>query len=356
MVLYHGTTRRRAQRICEVGFLPRRPSKRVWFARGKGYAARRARQQAHRTHDRAVVLSCDINVPQLRDKLGKKKVRYHNGILAIDGPVAPDVVRSHPLAPHIPTSPDELAAWVNQVLRLKPHKGVSRRDPGVERLSKWVMNRLTSQPNSRLTFRQILHKAQQWLPDHFAGVVVDPDTLHTHRHVTHEDVAIHEEEPEPDERVDRALALLEHAKPDRRARGLALLAEMDDPDLFDWCTMHLGDRSVAVRVAALRAMLRCEMGDPDVILPLARSPNKRVRAAAVAALAKLAEDEAERWFKRGLKDPEPCVRLETAAVLDHLDPAEHRGVFELARHDPNPDVERRARKLTEGKGYSDGWS
>ena len=108
-----------------------------------------------------------------------------------------------------------------------------------------------------------------------------------------------------------------------------------------------------MRVAALHTMLRCEDGDAEVIAPLAESEDKRVRAAAVAALAKHSGEDALHWFEWGLKDPYACVRLETAAVLSQLDPAEHRAIFELALYDPNPQIARLARKLTAGKGYGE---
>ncbi|MDP6505351.1 MAG: hypothetical protein QF886_17140, partial [Planctomycetota bacterium] len=58
------------------------------------------------------------------------------------------------------------------------------------------------------------------------------------------------------------------------------------------------------------------------------------------------------WFKRGLKDPCPCVRVEVAALLPRLDPTKHHEIFEIALYDANPDIARRARELTTGKGYS----
>ena len=94
MIAYHGTTNLRAERICQEGFLPRKPSKRVWFAEGRGYAERRARQQARRAHARPVVLTCELDLQVLRRRLGPKKVRHKSGILAIDGPVPVSMIRS----------------------------------------------------------------------------------------------------------------------------------------------------------------------------------------------------------------------------------------------------------------------
>ncbi len=115
--------------------------------------------------------------------------------------------------------------------------------------------------------------------------------------------------------------------------------------------MFLTDESADVRVAALRTILCCEQADPERLTPLAESPDKRIRAAAIAALAKHSGAAAARWF-RGLKDPSACVRLETAAVLSELDPTENRKIFELALYDHNPQIAYLARKLTDGKGYA----
>ncbi len=38
MVVYHGTTYRSAQRIYSLGFLPKKPSRLVWFAASLRYA------------------------------------------------------------------------------------------------------------------------------------------------------------------------------------------------------------------------------------------------------------------------------------------------------------------------------
>ena len=69
----------------------------------------------------------------------------------------------------------------------------------------------------------------------------------------------------------------------------------------------------------LRIMQRCDDGYTAPILTHAESKNKRIRASALAALAKHASDDAERWFERGLKDPETCVRMEVARLLPMLD-------------------------------------
>jgi len=352
MIVYHGTTRRRAQRIAQVGFLPRKPSRRVWFAESVRYARGRARTQARRSRDRPVVLTCDINLNELRDRLGAKRVLIRNKVIAISASLPATVLRSHP-AVDTPTTPDELAAWVNHVLGLKPHKGVGRRHPGVVRLAGWVSNRLNSQPGGRISPSEMLQVAARWLPEFFQGVTIDPGKLRVHRRYTGVDVEVRAPDIPPDRRQDEAVDCLVDPRSARRIRGLSLLAEIVDAgELFDWCVMCLADKSVTVRVAALETVLRCDGVDADVIQPFASSENKRIRAAAIAALARHGGRQAPVWFERGLKDPCTCVRLATAAQLDHLDPTTHHRLFELAIYDPNPDVARVARRLTIGKGYS----
>ena len=355
MIVYHGTTVRRAKRICEEGFRPRKPSKRVWFAQSKHYALGRAKTQARRSKDRPVVLTCDLNLGELRRSVGKKRIFHRAGNIAINGPVPVSVLRSAPTsAVDQPDTPEEIAAWVNRLLGLKPWKGVGRKHEGVARLSTWVRNRTADRPGRYVNPRELLDKCRQWLPEFFADVVVDPERLRAFRKVKTIDVKAELSLPRVDPRETEAVECLENPRAKRRVRGLKVLADIDDPDLFEWCAIFLDDDSVTVREAALRTMLHCPDEDVDLALiePLVESENKRVRAAAIAALARHAGDDAPRWFERGLKDPSPCVRTSAAAMLDHLDVDSHRPLFELALYDPNPQVARTARKLTTGKGFA----
>jgi len=351
MVWFHGTTDRSARRIAAEGFMPKKPSRRVWFAAGRGYALGRAKTKARRAHARPVVLVCELDLAALRRKLGTKKIRCRNGILAIDGPVPADVVRGGGEPMDHPATPKELAEWINSVLGLKPHKGVGRRHAGIVRLSKWVTNRTQSEPRRGIRRTELIEMARQWLGEFFDGVEIDPNSLRVYRPVRPADVHVEPEPPEVDPREAEALELIEDQRPKRRVRGLGLLAEMSDPDLFEWCAMYLDDEDVRVRAAALRAMLRCDGIDAELIEPLADSPEKRIRGAAIAALARHAAAAAPKWFERGLKDPSACVRLETAAQLEHLDATDHHRLFDLARYDPNPKVARLGQKLTAGRGY-----
>jgi hypothetical protein len=353
MIVYHGTTSRRARRICAEGFLPKKPSRRVWFAQSKRYALGRARTQGRRTRDAAVVLTCDLDLDEMRKRIGARKVFHRGGVIAIDAHVPVSALRSYPGWVEQPSTPDELARWVNEVLRLRPHKGVRSTHAGIDRLSRWVANRMVSRPNSTVRPKELLGMARRWLPEMFADVEIDPETLHTRRRVRTIQVRVEAPEEKADPREDEALDCLTSERPARRVRGLGLLAQIGDPDLFDWCAMFLEDDSAEVTATALRTMLSCEEADPEVIAPFAESGDRRVRAAATAALAKHGGEEAARWLERGLKDPESCVRMEATAVLSELDPVEHREIFELALYDPNPEIRRRARRLTAGRGFAD---
>ena len=351
MIVYHGTTKRRALGIVQSGFLPKKPSKRVWFAESRKYALGRAKTQARRARDRPVVLTCDIDVGELRRRYGPKRVFHRGRIVAINGAVPVSVLRSHPGAVDQPSSPDELAAWVNDVLRLKPHRGVGARHPGIQRLSRWVVNRVASQPKATIAPAVLLSMARQWLAEFFDGVEIDPDTLHALKHTPTIALEVEDKGYEPDPREDEAVELLDSPKARQRARGIGLLAKMNAADLFDWCAMFFDDESVHVRVAALKAMRDCVEAEAEVIEPYAASENKSVRAVAIAAMVVHADDAAQ-WLERGLRDPCPCVRVEAARLLDRFEPDAHRGAFELALHDRHPDVARTARKLTEHKGFA----
>lgn len=351
MIVYHGTTQKRAKQICAVGFFPKKPSRRVWFAETKRYALGRAKTQARRTHDKPVVLTCELDLAQARQRFGRNKVFHNKHVIAIKAKVPVSVLRSFPGAVDTPVSPTELANWVNRLLGLKPHKGVSLRHPGIERLSDWVMNRLASGRRKIVKPTELVYMARRWVPEFFEGYIVDAEHLRAFRYVKTIKVETVIDDVAPEHEV-RALEYLESPKVKRRVRGLQLLAEMEDPDLFEWCAMYLEDASVDMQVAALHTMLHCKSIEPDVIVPLADSEDKRIRAAAIAALAKHAHEDKEHWCRLGLIDPSACVRVETARILPDLDPVKHTSIFSIALHDPNPEIVRCADRLTRGKGYT----
>ena len=289
----------------------------------------------------------------MRKRLERKRVFVRGGIIAINAKVDVTVLRSYPGPVDQPASPAELAEWVSRVLRLKSYKGPGRRSPGIARLSRWVANRMAEQPQRAIRPTELLDKARQWLPEFFEGVRIDRHTLKVYPKVRTIEIAVETSPAWVSVKEDEALECLDDANSKRRVRGLSLLVEVGAADLFEWCLLCLDDESTDVRVAALRTVLACEEADVDAdgLVPFSESEDRRIRAAAIAALAGHGGEDAPHWFRRGLEDPQTCVRVEAAAQLGRLDPSKHKEIFELALHDPNPDIERRARKLSAGKGY-----
>ena len=350
MKFYHGTTLRSAIKIAEMGFRPRKGA--VWFTTSKQYAQGRAKQKARRTSSTPFVLACEINIQELYDRLGKRHLMRGGGVIAIRGHVPPTVIRSH-LTLELLNSPEQIAKWVNQRIGRKSYEGISPRHPGIDRLSRWMENRANSGTGSTIRPDELSQKLQQWLPDFFQGIEITPEDLRFDCFPEPAEIETAPPSEPVNSREENALDDLAAAKPQRRIRGLKQLARLGNEDLYDWCTLLLSDESLEVRVAALQTIAHCDDGDPELLLPFAESQNKRIRAAAIAALAKHSVEDAPSWFERGLKDREVCVRLETAAVLPTLDVAQHREIFELALYDPNPEIKRLAEKLTTRKGYVD---
>ena len=351
MLLYHGTTRRSAEQIAIAGFAPRKPSRRVWFAQSKGYALRRAKVKARRSHDRPVVLLCELDLAALRRKLGSKRVVYRAGIVSINGSLPVTVLRHAPGVWDPPSSEPELAAWLNNVLGLKPYRGIGRRDPGLVRLARWIRNRRTSQPRSRLRDAEILERAAGWLPEWFRNVSIDPASLRVRRHAAELTVLPDLEQSGNAVELGDAEEALVSGNARRRLRGLKRLRRAGDPDLVDWCALMLGDADRTVRRTALELIARSEDGDPHLLLPYSRCSHKGLRAAAVAGLVHLGGEESADWCVRGLRDPDDVVRLATARELARFDPRQHRRLFELALYDPNTQVAEIARKLSAHQGY-----
>lgn len=342
MKAYHGTTKGRARRIFDQGLLPMPPSQLVWFAEDRGYAMGRAHAQARRARDEPTVLACVLDIPEIRRRLGGKGVVHKKGIIAIDGPVTIDMMRAISSA-DFATEPEEVATWINALLDLAGDDRLSARHRGVQRLSLWINSQLASGSAKGLQFTALLDNARKWLPERFAGRKLEREVLCGHASIGFASVDLG-----PDavtvSRQAEALELLDAAQAERRVSGLELLAEIDDPDLFDWCAICLEDRSLTVRIAALRTMVQCKAGVPAVVEPLADAEDRRVRAAAIAALAALTGSETPKWIEQGLRDPEACVRVTVAGYIRQLDPKKHRKLLELASHDPNPDISGRAHR------------
>jgi hypothetical protein len=185
---------------------------------------------------------------------------------------------------------------------------------------------------------------QKWLEQLFAeaGIKLDDVVLPEPGKPLMEQQA-----PREGRRMQEAMELLDDDEPTARAHGLSLLIELRDPDLFQWCAMFLEDEGRDVQLAALRAMLHCEAADVSLVEPMAKAEDKRVRAAALAALVTFSGEAAAEWFRYGLSDSEPCVRLETASHLGKLSRSTHPGIFALALNDPNPVVARDARSAAD---------
>ena len=223
------------------------------------------------------------------------------------------------------------------------------------RLARWIDNRLTTRPHTRIGEKELLARAAQWIPDCFAGVEIDFAHLRVWPKVVREAEARQASSAKAAS-VDRqeeeeAIACLESDKPQRQVRGLQLLAGLDDPDLFEWCVLLLGEGPPQSAVGILKVMRRCQDIQPEVLAPYAESEHKAVRGAAIEVLVLRSGEEAPKWFWRGLTDPVPHVRLSAAKFLDRLDPHVHRDSFEAALYDPHPQVAQAARKLTRHMGF-----
>ena len=349
MVFYHGTTLSSAQSIIENGFRPRGGA--VWFTRHWNYAKNRAEQKARRKHGRPVVLKTELEIEALRTHLGNGKIHVHGNVIAIRDRMSVQLLQSNLF--ELLASPAALAQWVNHQLGLYSHNGVSQNHWGVVRLAHWMDNRMRSGTGNRIDRQEFLEKGRQWLPAFFDKIPFNPEGLPI-QHLQNDTIAVRtlysdtqEESTESlkaDTRYIKAMADISDETPKRRIRGLQFLEKIGTEELFDWCALHLEDESVDVVCNALRIMCRCDEGYIAPILSHAESKNRRIRAGALAALAKHASDDAERWFERGLKDPAACVRMEVARLLPMLDRIEHQEFFDIARHDPNPVVKRLAKK------------
>ena len=141
MIAYHGTTRQSARKISVEGLLPRRPSKRVWFAVAKSYALRRAKTQARRRRDKPIVLRCDLNLHELRKRYSNRRVFCNGGLIAISGPVPVSVLTDFPSYYGAPFTPPEIAQWVNRLLQIPAHKGAGAHHAGTLRLYDWLERR-----------------------------------------------------------------------------------------------------------------------------------------------------------------------------------------------------------------------
>ena len=349
MIVFHGTTLRRANRIQAEGFRAKSPSRRIWFAKHKAYALRRARHKARGSHDSPVVLMCDLDIEALRATLGSKNVRVSGGIVAVDGHV-PSSMLAASTGITVPSRRDQLRVWMNRLLGLAPHEGVGAKDPGLDRLARWLDQRIASNPEGELQKGELLKVSAQCMPEYFRRA--RPDFRRVTEAPEPTDPEESASEPDADDErsrtVERALGLLESEKPPSRVEGLALLRESGDLDLFEWCALLLDDESVTVQVAALEAMSACDGIDSEMVRPCVDAKDRQIRAAAIATLVKHSEERPDEWLRYGLTDPEPHVRVTTARQLARLDLSNHRAILDLALNDSHPEVVRIAKRAKKG--------
>ena len=348
MEFYHGTTLSNARGIIENGFRPRGGT--VWFTTQWNYAKNRAEQKARRKHDRPIVMKTELDIEALRTSIGNGKIRAQGGIAAINERLSIQLLQSNFF--ELLACPIALAKWVNHQLGLYSHNGVSRNHWGVVRLAHWMNNRMKSGTGNCIDLHEFFERGRQWLPVFFDKIPFSPERLPI-QHLQNDTIEVRvrletQENPLQPSKVDtsyeKAIADISDETPKRRMRGLRALEKVGAEELFDWCVLHLEDESVDVVCNALRIMCRCDEGYVAPILPHAESKNRRIRAGALAALAKHDLDDPERWFERGLKDPATCVRMEVARLLPTLDRIACQELFDIARHDPNPVVKRFAKK------------
>ena len=349
MEFYHGTTLSSARGIIENGFRPRGGA--VWFTTNWNYAKNRAEQKARRKNGRSVVLKTELEIEGLRSDLGNGKIHAHGSVIAVRERLSVQLLQVNLF--ELLACPAALAQWVNHQLGLYPHNGVSQNHWGIVRLAHWMDNRMRSGTGKHIDRQEFFAKGKQWLPAFFDKIPFSPEGLPI-QHLQKDTIAVRvsytdtQEKPVQSPKVDpryiKAMTDISNENPNRRMRGLQFLEKTGTEELFDWCALHLEDASVDVVCNALRIMCRCDEGYIAPILPHAESENRRIRAGALAALAKHASDDAERWFERGLKDPAACVRMEVAKLLPTLDRIKHHDLFDIARHDPNPAVKRLAKK------------
>jgi hypothetical protein len=362
MIYYHGTTLEKAKMIVQRGFLPK--SGWVWFSQLKWFTQTHARYKALYSsgkHEQAIAFACDLNVKKLRAQLGEHRVTAKGHVLTVGGFAQPSVLRAYATL-HLLDSYDAVAAWVRHFGWDSP-RALGDLQHGIRKLSRWVRKCLTTGSRT-IQAEEFMRKGNQWLPEVFALISLDPrlELLPVERSGKQGKTGVFvwsgyvgikkfrqpsetDGRPVPQQHFaveEEALVCLTSDDPLERIRGLKLLAESKVDHLFSLCILHLGDVSRDVVLTALQTMLVCQSGDPEVIVPYATSSDKKIRAAAIAALAKHTADETVRWFEIGLSDPEVCVRLGIATLLLHLDPLQHQDIFELAYRDPNPEIRRLA--------------
>ena len=90
------------------------------------------------------------------------------GFLAIRRRVPPTVILN---------SSELIARWVSYILQGESYESISPNHPGINRLSRWVDNRMKAGTDSAIRPKELSQKLQQWLPNFFRGVKLTPKDL-----------------------------------------------------------------------------------------------------------------------------------------------------------------------------------
>ena len=171
--LYHGTTRRRAEKILREGFQGKRGWS--WFARQKGLARQYAQIRARQRHDDPVILECDVATSDVQKKdFRVASARGSVGVVVIQGRI-PGKVVSNRRKLGLFWSANEVAAWANEYLGLKGAQSIPPNQPGVQRLRKWMAGRFGGGRHKPIPEKELLRYAIRWLPEYFSPSSLHPD-------------------------------------------------------------------------------------------------------------------------------------------------------------------------------------
>lgn len=170
--LYHGTTRRRAEKILREGFYGKRGMS--WFARQRGLANQYAQTRARQRNDDPVILECEVSLEEVRGQEDLRVASARGSVVVIQGRVDGEVVANRRMLGFF-WSLDEVAAWANGYLDLRGADRISPSHPGVKRLSKWIAGRFGGGRKRPIPEDELVRCAIRWLPGYFSPSRQQPD-------------------------------------------------------------------------------------------------------------------------------------------------------------------------------------